>query len=419
MFKTKSANDTIPKKGKTKKLKPLNQVLFGYKWHTKDTLIEVKYHGLLNPKYLSFNTVDGWVYNQGFSIFLNIDSVHSLSLSPKVGYAFNRKAWIWNIDGHYQYAPMRRGQLYFNAGVFSSDFNQESGINKHINSIASLFFRRNYMKLFENRCYNLKNEIDLANGLQLSASARYFEPTVLENHSDYSFFYRKTRNYTSNVADSAYLLQTQNKNYKGFAVSLGLNYTPGSYYRIVKGVKIMEQFKYPTFSVNYTRGLNGVFSSNSSYRYIYGGINHDISLRNRASLSYMLTYGKFFDVDQIHFSEYKHFNTQPLPVMVGGFDRSFQLLDYYKYSTFDQYLEGHIHYKTQLLLLKRLPLISQRIWTENIYLNYLNTSSLNNYLELGYGLGNIWAIGNVGVFTSFENGKYRSVGVKVSIGIRD
>jgi len=192
-----------------------------------------------------------------------------------------------------------------------------------------------------------------------------------------------------------------------------LNYTPESYYRIVKGVKQTEQSKYPTFSLNYTRGLSGVFGSNSSYHHINMGINHHIALKNLSGLNYTLAYGRFFNVNRIHFSEFKHFDAQPLPVLASGFEKSFQLLNYYKYSTSDQYFEGHLHYKTRLLLIKRLPIISKRIWSENLYVNYLATPTLKNYLELGYGIGNILAAGNLGVFTSFENGKYQSVGVKV------
>jgi hypothetical protein len=100
-------------------------------------------------------------------------------------------------------------------------------------------------------------------------------------------------------------------------------------------------------------------------------------------------------------------------VLASGFEKSFQLINYYKHSTSDQYIEGHLHYKTRLLLIKRLPIISKRIWSENLYVNYLATPTLKNYVELGYGIGNILAVGNLGVFTSFENGKYQSVGVKV------
>jgi hypothetical protein len=366
---------------KKKKLKPLKQVAFGRSWFIGDSSVTVKYFGLLNPEYLWFNTVDGWVYNQKLSLTWNLDSVHSLSLTPKVGYAFNRKAWMGSIDGAFKYAPKNRGQFTFGVGQYSSDFNQESGINKHINSISSLFFRRNYMKLFANRYINLKNEIDLANGLQLNTSAKYFEPTNLSNHSDYSFFYRKNRDYTSNVPNNASYAQVPDSTYKSAAVTVGLNFTPKSYFRIVKGAKQKGQSKFPTFFAIYTQGLTGILGSNSSYHQINTGLDHYITLRNQSSFDYAISYGKFFDVNRIHFSEYKHFNTQSLPVMVSGFGKSFQLLDFYKYSTDDQYIEGHFHYKSRLLLLKRLPVISKRIWTENLYVNYFNTSSLHNYLE--------------------------------------
>jgi len=402
---------------KRKKSKPFKTLISGRRWFLGDSSVTVKYYGLLNPEFLSFNTVDGWMYNQKLGLTWNIDSTHSIFVSPKIGYAFNRKAWVGDIEGLVKYAPLSRGQFSFVAGHSFEDFNQESGINKHINSIASLFFRRNYVKLFDNKFINLKNEIDLANGLQFTVSGKYFESAYLDNHSDYSFFYRKARTYSSNVPNNGYFLLPLDSNYRSTNVTVGLKYTPGSYYRIVKGVKQMEQSKYPTFNLNYTGALSGVFGSNSSYQYINLGVDHHIALKNLASLNYSISYGKFFDVTRIHFSEYKHFNTQPLPVMVAGFEKSFQLLDYYKFSTSDQYFEGHIHYKSRLLLLKRLPIISKRIWTENLYLNYLTTPSLNNYVELGYGIGNIMALGNLGVFTSFENGKYQSVGVKVSIGL--
>jgi len=416
--KSKASHDSISsvKKGK---FKPLKQLAFGRTWFLGDSSLNIRYYGLLNPAYFWFNTVDGWVYNQKLNFTWNMDSVHSLTISPRVGYAFNRKAWMGNIDGNFKYAPLSRGKFSFGAGHYSSDYNQESGINKHINSIASLFFRRNYMKLFDNRYIYLKNEIDLANGLQLKTDAKYFEPTNLGNNSDYSFFYKESRFYTSNVPNNAYFPQAKDSisTYKSTAVTVGLSYTPKSYYRIVKGAKQTVPSKYPTFYANYTRGLTGILGSNSSYQHINTGLDHFISLRNQASFDYMLSYGKFFDVNRIHFSEFKHLSTQPLPVTVSGFDKSFQLLDFYKNSTDDQYIEGHFHYKSRFLFLKRLPIISKRIWTENLFVNYFNTSSLHNYVEVGYGLGNIAALGNLGVFVSFEDGKYQSTGVKVSFDI--
>ena len=178
----------------------------------------------------------------------------------------------------------------------------------------------------------------------------------------------------------------------------------------------MVNSKYPTFNIAYKSGISGIFGSNSSYHLVSGGIKQKIEFSNGASLNYRVEAGSFFNVNQIHFSEFRHFNTQPLPVSINGFKESFQLLDFYRYSTLQRYLEGHAHYETQLLMLKYLPFISNTFWSENIYFNYLSTPVLKNYVELGYGLGNIMLLGELGGFVSFENGKYRSAGVRLSIG---
>lgn len=177
----------------------------------------------------------------------------------------------------------------------------------------------------------------------------------------------------------------------------------------------MIRSKYPTFTLDYKTAIQGVFDSNSKYHEITAGIKQRLDMKYGSSLDYSVNAGVFLDVDQIHFSEFRHFNTEPLPVTISKFSQSFQLLDFYKYSTSKRFAEGHLHYESQLLLLKYLPILSNTIWSENLYVNYLSTPVLKNYVELGYGLNNIALLANIGVFTSFENGKYKSVGAKLSI----
>jgi hypothetical protein len=116
-----------------------------------------------------------------------------------------------------------------------------------------------------------------------------------------------------------------------------------------------------------------------------------------------------------YFSEFNHFATQPLTIGVKDFSSTFQLLDYYKYSTNDRFIEGHLNYSTPFLLLKRLPLIRDRVWTEKLMVNYLSTPVLKNYTEIGYGIGN--ELYNIGVFGSFRNLNSDRFGVKVSLKI--
>ena len=88
------------------------------------------------------------------------------------------------------------------------------------------------------------------------------------------------------------------------------------------------------------------------------------------------------------------------------------LLEYYRYSTSDKYLEAHLYYFSPFLLLKFLPFFSNRLWQEGIQLNYLYTNEIKNYMELGYTTGLLW---RAGIYAGFENFKFRSFGITFSL----
>ena len=412
---TAAVNDTS-KTLKKHSSRVFQKAVSGFNLPSKDSSAWFKYNGFLNPANISFNTVDGWTFRQKGSVHIDLDSIHTLTISPEVKYGFNRKALMGELHSSYEYSPNRNGLLALSIGSQSSDFNQNSGICPFMNTVTSLFFRENYMKSFDNKFIKLNNEIDLANGLQWKASARLTDYGTLTNHSDYSFFFRNQKNYTSNVPDNANFQTLQVNPGRGFVVSTGLSYTPEYYYYLTKRRKMMAHTKYPTFNLTYTQGVDGVLGSNSSFQLISGGLTHNVKLNHFSAFRYAIEGGKYFNVSNIHFSDFKHFNTQPLPVTTAGFAGSFQLLDYYKYSTSKYYVEGHLQYQSQLLVLKYLPLLSRTMWSENLYFNYLSTPSLKHYTEMGYSLGNVLFMADLGVYASFINGKYNSIGCKISIG---
>jgi hypothetical protein len=90
-------------------------------------------------------------------------------------------------------------------------------------------------------------------------------------------------------------------------------------------------------------------------------------------------------------------------------------MNYYTNSTEKGYVEGHVMYKTPMLLLKRLPLIRNRMWNENLSANYLFVPENGYHLELGYGIGN--DLYNIGVYSGFNNSGFESVGFRVSFSI--
>ena len=65
---------------------------------------------------------------------------------------------------------------------------------------------------------------------------------------------------------------------------------------------------------------------------------------------------------------------------------SYLLLNYYSFSTYTQYIEGHIEQNFSGFILNKIPLIRKLKLQEIVDVNYLSTPAIKNYTELGFGL---------------------------------
>ncbi|NJK93742.1 MAG: hypothetical protein HC905_01385 [Bacteroidales bacterium] len=67
-------------------------------------------------------------------------------------------------------------------------------------------------------------------------------------------------------------------------------------------------------------------------------------------------------------------------------------------------------------MLKYIPFISDKMWLENIQVNYLYTKQLGHYWEAGYCLSQIYAVGGIGIYAGFNGTQYQSAGVRFVFG---
>ncbi len=180
------------------------------------------------------------------------------------------------------------------------------------------------------------------------------------------------------------------------------------------GRKHMLDSKLPTFILSYKRGVKSVFKSISDYELISATIKQKREWGVFSSFNWSVSGGYFTRNSQMHFSQFRHFNTSKIPVVFKNLNNSFLLLEDYRYSTNERFLEGHISYATPYLLLKYLPFLSNRLWLENLYAHYLTQPQFKNYTEFGYGITQIFFMGSVGVFVGFEDGNYSRWGFRVA-----
>jgi hypothetical protein len=374
---------------------------------------DIVWHGVI-PTKSGFNTVDGFYFG-----IAPIDYRKSfadgrgptLIISPQGGWAINRRALLADVMARLEFAPRRRGELELRVGAVSRNFSSApgDGILPFDNTVASLLFRRNYLKLYGDNFAEAAGSIDIANGLALSLSAKYSRRRSLANSSDYSFFYRGEREFTPNI---------EIEDHTAAILTLGVEYTPRQYYRIAdNGRKVPVRSDWPTLFVGWKKGVRGVFGSTADFDHISGGIRQNIDLGGPLHhLEYFVYGGVFATKKSIHFPDFRHFDTADLPVTNSSITSvgSYRMLGSYIHSTDRRYLEVHVAYQARFLLLKLLPWFSGRLWTEGMQLHYLDTPTFRNHVEIDYTVGLLW---KAGLFVGFDDFSYKRAGFKFSIPI--
>lgn len=105
---------------------------------------------------------------------------------------------------------------------------------------------------------------------------------------------------------------------------------------------------------------------------------------------------------------------QALPFTERTFDTGFALLNNYAYSTDTRWAQTNISWYTPYLLLKQLPFLKKKNFDEALHLRSVAVYDRKVYTEVGYSAG-LYEMARIGVFAYFDDLKFRSVGVSVSI----
>lgn len=382
-----------------------------------DSTWHFNYYGLFNLSRITFNAVDGFVLNQEMLFTKDYKPGKSLEVRPRAAYAFGRKTLMGNLAIKYNYAPLHRGRFELNTGSYSEDFNQkEMAISPFVNSVASLFFKTNFARFYEDRYLKLSNQVDLFNGLVLKTNAEWKNTRALENSTNYSFI-DKTDNYLPNLPANNEVTDGQLADQITSKAGIRLEYTPKYYYRIRNGIKTMSHSDFPTFYVGYEKGFKNVFSSTSDFDYLSAGLTYAVEFSQTSSLAWDVNAGWFPNSHQIHFSDFAHVMTQTSPVLPHEYRHSFYVPNYYALSTADRFLNGFISYKSPFIFLKYLPVLSNTLWREMIWAGYYSSPVTPYHTEVGYTLLEVLYSANVGVFAGFDKLTFTKFGINLSFRI--
>jgi hypothetical protein len=392
-----------------------SDLLMGGKLGNDSSLLYFNYSGLIGV-FKEYNWVDGFQLGQSFELDFKKKKNTGWKINPSFYWATARKALVWQTDVFFNYAPKRLGELRLSVGNSSQDFSGSAGMSRLGNSYYSFFWGINDIRLYENAYGKLANTIDVLNGLQLTLGLETADRQPLLCYTNWSLFGPK-REWGSNIPDYDYPLNGQYTKLSKY--SLHLKYTPEYYYRINNGKKQYVRSRFPTFGLDYQQGLDFLDKPDaySVFQRLELSVKQQLKLNLFSRLNYTLIAGKFLNKNAFNYIDYKHFNTIDSWLTFKTWENSYALLPYYVYPANQNWLQAFVNYNTDYLLLKRLPFLQGKLFTETLQAKFLHTPDKKYYSEWGYSVDLPMGGGGAGIFVSFDSFRYNSFGVQLSISL--
>lgn len=360
---------------------------------------------------IQFNTVQGWNANANFFYRKNYDEFKRyLNANATINYGFAEDRLRAKASITYKFNDISRPFITLSGGVETLQFNNANPITPIGNTIASLGFIENYMKLYERQFAQLSYSEELFNGFRFYSTLSYERRNALFNTTDQTFYPEANKSYTSNnpLNEAAFgIAPFQNHNIFKLNVSARINFGqnylsyPDSKYNI-------RNSKYPTLLLGYEKGF-GATNSDYNFDQVKARVYQSFTIGNKGRFSYNVRGGKFFNADNIAFMDFQHFNGNQINVSRRGvYTDVFNNLGYYDLSTNDSYIEMHAEHDFNGFILGKIPLLNKLNFNLVVGAHNLATPDNKPYQEFTIGLDNIgwgkWRFLRFDYIRSYQNG---------------
>lgn len=373
---------------KTNKFGILDPIM-GYTYKDSKKKFRISYDGIF--KIPQYNTVQGWNTTTDVSFSKRDEDKKSFFAGSAIfnyGIAEDRlrvSGWLTHSLGK------KGGSLYVIGGNTIEQFNPDEPISPLINSVSTLFFKDNYMKLYDKTFARIQYTNELTTGVNLYGSVEYLRRRGLLNNADWVLLTDEDDDYTSNnPLDPGNLVSLPFETHTLYKASIGGTIRFGMKYITRPDGKIpVADSNYPTIAFRYEKAFAG---SNSEYEYdfVAARVMYNETFGNKGDFGINLKAGKFFNAEGIAFADYKHFNGNQTHVGTAEtYLNNFNLLPYYSHSTNDSYFETHVEHNFKGYIMNKIPLLNLLQW--NLIVGYHNiaTPDYKPYHEATVGFDNI------------------------------
>ncbi|MDL2282052.1 DUF5686 family protein [Parabacteroides sp. OttesenSCG-928-G06] len=366
----------------------------------------IRYSGILNPFQLGYSSNSGLSYRQQIRISKTFNNDRQLIIRPEVGYLFKRKEFFFKFLNEMHYLPEKKGYVQLTIAndnqTYSSRMKQE--INEHLKD--SLFdFNDLNLDYYRHYYVDLRNNIELSNGLELYAGVSYHRRDPIKKKK-------------LNIDPGDNVEELIDETFYDFTPVIGLTYTPRQFYRMNGMKKEYVRSYYPTMSIELAKGIPGVLSSMGNYTRLEADIHQSLKLGLLKRFNYHVSAGMFTQKDaSLYFADFQYFSRRNFPESwderIGGV---FHTLRREWFNASDKYVQAHMMYESPFILMNLINnKASKHVVSERLYLGHLWTPALRSYTEVGYGIGN--DIFNIALFAGFKKTEFERFGVRFTFEI--
>lgn len=370
---------------------------------------------------LQYTSVEGVVADVSGNYQKYLDKWKTnLTLSPNIRYGFNNQrfyAWTdinfktrdWSMD-----KKLKRQTWNIAGGKRVSQFNKESNLSPFNNTIGTLISGNNYMKIYENYFAEVNFSKQYESGLRFTVNGLFEDRRPLDNTTDYVLRKKNAGNFTPNYPFE--VLTSNFTPHKAFIVDASLSFKPGQRYIQFPFNKVAIGSKYPTFTLNYSKGFQDIFGSNVNFDKWNFTVTQDVNFKLAGSIKYKAMVGGFLNDKSVFIQDYQHFNGNKSR-LAKEYMNTFQLQSYYANSTtasfystvfFEHHLNG--------LLTNKIPLFKKLNWHLLDGTNFLYINSRTPYAEVFLGMENVFKIFRVDFIEGLQYGYKPNFEVKIGTG---
>lgn len=412
--RTKAYLDSLRKHQKPVSVKGILWSGQSYNFYGKKTTVSWRLQPLASQ--LEYNTVEGislkvkqtfnyskqkgktnyqldWLTRYGFSN-THLNSYGELTISPK-------KYWFRNL--YYKVSGGKR----------LSQFNQDNPINSLTNSVYTLFWKKNYIKLYENWFGRFEYNNKLESGLRINMHLTYENRLPVENTTDFSFFHKGDSilpNHPYELAGIPF------NHHQALVTGIKLSWQPGQHYIEFPNRKEPIGSNAPVLTFEYTKGIHKLLGSDVDYDKWQFSVADNNNFKMGGEFKYRIGAGGFLNSKNVAIPDLRHFNGNQTFYNI-KYLNSFQLAPYYRYSNAEKfYAFGHAEHHFNGLLTNKIPVLNKLKWNLVIGGNAFYVNTRNYYAEAFAGLENVLKIFRVDFVNAYQPGLGNKFGVRIGFG---